>query len=111
MGDASRHARNELDRREFLKVSLTAAVALPVAGAVFGARTARAEDKMVTEVEAMKPTVQALQYVDASDKPDQNCANCQFYTAGDGGKGKCQLFMEGLVTEGGWCMSWTKKVT
>lgn len=102
-------SRNKLDRREFLKAGLTAAAALPIAGALFGARSARAQD--VTEVESMKPTVQALQYTATSEKPDQTCANCQFYTAGDDGNGKCQLFVEGTVTDGGWCMSWTKKVT
>ncbi len=107
MRDESRKA---MDRREFLKASLTATAALPVAGVVFGARTARAED-LVTDIEAVKPTVAALQYVHESAKPDQNCLNCQFYTAGEGGAGKCQLFPQGLVKEGGWCMSWTKKVT
>jgi anaerobic selenocysteine-containing dehydrogenase len=101
-------SRNTLDRREFLKAGLTAAAALPIAGALFGARSARAQSVM--EVESMKPTVQALQYTDTSDKPDQTCANCQFYTPGEGGSGKCQLFVEGTVTDGGWCMSWTKKV-
>lgn len=100
-----------MDRREFLKAGLATAAALPVVGAVFGARVARAEEQLVTEVEAMKPTVGALQYVHESAKEDQNCANCQFYTAGEGGKGKCQLFPQGLVKETGWCMSWTKKVT
>ncbi len=103
-------SRNDLDRREFLQVGLTAAAVLPVAGALLRAGTARAEGEMVTDVEAMKATVQALQYIDESAKPDQTCANCQFYTAGEGGKGKCLLFVQGLVTEGGWCMSWTKKV-
>jgi hypothetical protein len=101
-------SRNTLDRREFLKAGLTAAAALPIAGALFGARTARAQ--AVTDVESMKLTVQALQYAATSDKPDQNCANCQFYTPGEGGTGKCMLFVEGTVTEAGWCMSWTKKV-
>ncbi len=104
-------SRKPMDRREFLKASLTATAALPVAGVVLGARTARAEDKLVTDIEAVAPTVAALQYVHESAKPDQNCANCQFYTAGDAGQGKCQLFPQGLVKETGWCMSWTKKVT
>ncbi len=102
-------SRNTLDRRGFLKAGLTAAAVLPMAGALFGARTARAEE-LVTEVEAMKPTVQALQYVHKSVKADQNCINCQFYTAGEGDQGKCQLFPQGLVAGPGWCMSWTKKV-
>ncbi len=92
------------------------AVPVPLAGPLTyrvppeWAGTARAEEQMVTEVEAMKVTAQALQYTDVSAKPDQTCANCQFYTAGDGAKGKCQLFPQGLVAEAGWCMSWTKKL-
>lgn len=108
MRDESRKA---MDRREFLRAGLMATLALPVAGVVLGARTARAEDELVTEIEAMKPTVAALQYVHESAKPDQSCKNCQFYTAGADGKGKCMLFPQGLVEETGWCMSWTKKVT
>lgn len=103
-------SRNAMDRRDFLKAGLTATAALPVLGAVFAARTASAED-FVTDIEAMKPTVAALQYTHESAKPDQNCTNCQFYIPGDAGTGKCQLFPQGLVKDGGWCASWTKKVT
>ena len=105
-------SRNDLDRREFLKVGLTAAAVLPVAGALLGAGTARAGGELVTEVEAMKPTVEALQYIHESAKPDQTCKNCQFYTLqGDGATGKCQLFPVGLVAAEGWCASWAKKLT
>ena len=54
--------------------------------------------------------VSALQYVNESAKADQRCDNCQLYTAGEGGKGKCQLFPVGLVASGGWCSSWAQKV-
>lgn len=104
-------SRNDLDRREFLKAGLAAAAALPVAGALFGAATARAEGDMVTDIEAMKVTVQALQYVPVSTKPDQHCKTCQFFTPAGDAKGKCQLFTQGYVSENGWCMSWTKKVS
>ena len=104
--------RRALDRREFLKTSLTATALLPLAGVAFGATAAHAaDDQLVTEVPASGVMVTALQYTNESAKPDQNCANCQLYTTGEGGKGKCQLFQQGLVTEGGWCASWTKKVT
>ena len=99
-----------MDRRGFLRAGLTSAAALPVVATVFGARTARAADKSVTEIEANKIMVQSLQYVAESTKEGQNCANCQLYTAGEGGMGKCQLFMEGVVAEKGWCMSWAQKV-
>lgn len=70
-----------------------------------------AADALVTEVAAMKPTVEALQYVNQSTKPDQSCSGCQFYTAQTAERGKCQLFPQGLVSSGGWCTSWTKRVT
>jgi hypothetical protein len=78
-----------------------AAPATPPADA--GART------LVTEVEAMRPTVEALQYVSASTRPDQHCSNCLFYTAAEGGLGKCQLFLQGYVEERGWCSSWSAR--
>lgn len=75
-----------------------------------GAGTATG-DALVTEIDAMKPTVQALQYVHASTKPDQLCSSCQFYTAKSAERGSCQLFVQGLVEAGGWCSSWTKRAT
>ena len=67
-------------------------------------------DALVTEVAAMQSTVQALQYTNETDKPDQRCDGCQFYTATRADRGSCQLFTQGLVTAGGWCSSWTKKI-
>jgi len=66
-------------------------------------------DALVTEIAAMKPTVQALQYVSASTRPDQHCANCQFFTMRSTDRGTCQLFTQGFVAAGGWCASWTKR--
>lgn len=109
MSDPSKQA---LSRRDFLRTGLAAGALIPVAGLVLRAPAAwAADEKLVTETPAMAPTVQALQYRLVSDKPDQNCKNCQFYTPGTGGTGKCQLFVQGLVSEKGWCMSWTKKLT
>ena len=100
-------SKSSMDRREFLTVGMTTAALLP--GALLTARTASAE--LVTEVEANAPMVTALQYVNESAKADQNCGNCQLYTAGEGGVGKCQLFATGDVKEAGWCMSWAQKVS
>lgn len=103
--------QDDLNRREFLRVSLGAAAALPVAGALLVAVTARAEGQMVTDIAAMKPTVEALQYVAQSTKPGETCKVCQFYTPAGTGTGKCQLFTQGLVSENGRCASWVKKVS
>lgn len=66
--------------------------------------------KLVTEIPAMQPTVDALKYTHQSTTEGQRCDNCQFYTAQGGGRGKCQLFTQGLVEAEGWCSSWTKKI-
>ena len=67
------------------------------------------ERALVTEVEAMRPTAQALKYTSESTRPDQQCSSCLFYTAAGGGLGKCQLFPQGYVAERGWCSSWSAK--
>lgn len=103
-------SKSAMDRREFLAAGITAAAVVP--GVLMSARTARAEgDQLVTDIEANAPMVTALQYVNESTKEGQNCAGCQLYTAGDGGRGKCQLFPTGVVTDVGWCASYAPKVS
>lgn len=100
-------ADHGITRRDFHR--LGAAVLVTAATPLF-ARGALAEDaKLVTEIAANEPLVTSLQYTSQSEKPDQHCSNCMLYTAGEGGTGKCQLFTQGVVSENGWCMSWTKK--
>ena len=107
-----RSGLGSMNRRDFIKTGLSAAAVLPAAGVLLSATRASAEgSELVTEIADQAPMVAALQYTNESAKPDQKCADCQFYTPGDGGKGKCQLFQKGLVTEGGWCASWVKKAT
>lgn len=65
---------------------------------------------LVSQLPEQAPMVAALQYVDASPNPDQRCANCQLFSAAEGGVGKCQLFATGFVREGGWCASWAQRV-
>jgi len=46
----------------------------------------------------------------ATHKPDQTCANCQFYQGAAGsGSGPCQLFPGKAVNAKGWCQVWAKK--
>lgn len=72
---------------------------------------ADAEGALVTEVASAAAMVKALQYVNQSPKADQNCASCQLFTAASGGRGRCQLFPQGLVKESGWCASWAARVS
>ena len=70
---------------------------------------AAGEEELVTNVAAAAGMVSALQYVNTSVQPDQNCANCLFYKAQENDLGKCELLPMGLVKEGGWCSSWSAK--
>lgn len=103
------HQQLSLSRREFIQAGAAAAVALPAA-ALLGTRAARAEEKLVTDMPDQAYMVQALQYVNVSDRPGESCANCQFYTPGEDATGKCTLIPVGLVTEGGSCASYVTKV-
>ena len=68
------------------------------------------EERLVTEIPANATLVTSLKYVNASPEAEKRCGNCQLYTAGEGGRGKCTLFQSGLVAEAGWCQSWVAKV-
>ncbi|PEN09299.1 hypothetical protein CRI93_00790 [Longimonas halophila] len=59
------------------------------------------------QISQRETQTQALQYVEESPNPDQNCANCSFWQAPEGNAncGGCQLF-PGPVHPDGWCNSW-----
>lgn len=61
--------------------------------------------------EADMQTRQALQYVEQTENPEQNCKNCRFWVEEkfDGPCGGCQLIANGAVTPQGWCASWVAK--
>lgn len=63
-----------------------------------------------SEKERRAAQVDALQYVEQTERPDQNCANCLFYQqpTGDSACGACQLF-PGPVHPNGWCSTWQAK--
>ena len=106
---------NETDiesRRRFLKVAAGTTVAAVVMGGL--PRFARAADlPALTESD---PMAKALNYVElatkstnAKYKAGDDCANCQFYTAGPSGRGACQLFPGKSVNAKGWCAGHAKK--
>lgn len=53
--------------------------------------------------------IDALNYVEQTEKPNQNCANCQFYQQPGEGEdcGGCTLF-PGPVNPNGWCTTWVQ---
>lgn len=99
-------------RRIFLLKSIGAAVALPAAGKAL-AQAAPAK------VDPKDPQAAALGYVEDTTKVDakkypkwtkeQNCANCQLYTAKGADAGACTLFPNKAVAAKGWCSAWVKK--
>lgn len=85
--------------------------AQPPAPPTTGGAAPPGEGELVTEMPAMATLVASLQYVHRTSIPEQRCQGCQFYTAGQGDRGRCQLFTQGLVAAQGWCASWTKKIS
>ncbi|MBU2500312.1 high-potential iron-sulfur protein [bacterium] len=51
---------------------------------------------------------QGLEYVEATENPQENCGNCEFYVAPEAGRpcGACDLFSGPVVREG-WCVGWS----
>ena len=95
-------------RREFGKLGL--GLAASVGGLALGGRAARADDtKLVTEIPENAAIVSGLQYMNESPLPDNVCAGCVLYTAGENDRGKCTLFPQGVVSAKGHCLSWAAK--
>ena len=97
------------DRRAFLKVAALVAAAPFAARWAVGDARAQALPKLPLD----HPQGKALAYVeDAATvkaptfKPGSTCANCQFFTAANGG---CALFAGFSVAPKGWCSAWAKK--
>ena len=92
-------------RRRFILQAATAAIALPLFGQAFA--------QALKKLPADNATAKALKYVadaatskEQKKKPGANCANCQFFTAANGG---CTLFAGFSVAPKGWCTAWAKK--
>jgi len=102
-------------RRTFLRNTLVASAAIPMAGIPI---VLRAGGNKVAESD---PTAVALGYkhdasaVDTAKYPNratpegqkQFCHNCKLYKAGADGWGGCSIFGTKLVAGEGWCSAWT----
>lgn len=107
-------ANSKVARRTFLRNSLAATVAVPLAGIPIALR---AQDNQLAED---NPQAQALGYkhdtstVDGGKFPnhstDQKCSNCMLYQGqGEEGWGGCGIFPGKQVNAKGWCSAWVKK--
>ncbi len=87
-------------RREFVKTMAL----LPAASLL--AFSGRA---MAAMLSVDDPLAKSLGYIEATENPDQTCANCALYNAEDDSKGGCTIFPGRSVTANGWCKSWAAK--
>ena len=97
----------KITRRELGKLG---AAALVAGGAMLLGRPARADSHgIITEYAEQAPVATAVQYKEKSELPDSTCTNCILFTPGEGGRGKCALFLKGTVAAEGHCISWAAK--
>jgi High potential iron-sulfur protein len=82
---------------------------LAVAGPALAAAGAAAAESVCVDVSALpsgqRSMREAMNFKMASDDPKQVCGGCAFFTATDGGCGKCTIF-SGPVPAQGHCDSW-----
>lgn len=119
MSNASTRAR-----RDFLKLAAGAtgsAASLALIPALVHAQEAPAAPAgaELPHLAETDPTAQALGYKEdtakvdaakfANHKPEQLCSNCNFFTAGSGDYGPCQLFPGKAVHTNGWCAGYVVK--
>lgn len=116
---------NTCVRRDFLKLaaSTTGSIAtLALVPTLLRAQAAPAQQATGAQLPHLAetdPVAQALGYkedtakVDTtkfpSHKPEQTCANCNFFTAGNGEYGPCQLFPGKVAHANGWCAGYVVK--
>src|SRR5690606_23139698 len=106
-------------RRRFLKYSVTALLALPLAqflAACTKGGGGEALPEGQKKLDTTDPVAQALGYTEDATKVDvakfpkkagpdgasQKCSTCVQYTAVNGSWGRCNIFPQGLVAAEGW---------
>lgn len=94
---------NNVNRRDFLKLSGSTLIGLTLGGV---ALRANAQE----QVKLDDPTAVALKYVHESKVEGNNCANCQYIQGEDGKEWRpCGIFPGKVVNAKGWCSAWMKK--
>ncbi len=120
--------KRSLTRRELIEKAAIAGVAIGLGGLIIGCESdkkpvaaptptdkkpadakpaANACDDVSSLSEAEKKGREGLKYASVSPKPEQDCANCNFYKTGSP-CGTCTL-VKGPIAEKGWCSAWVKK--
>jgi hypothetical protein len=94
---------NNVNRRDFLKLSGSTLIGLTLGGI---ALRANAQEKLKLD----DPTAVALKYVHESKIEGSQCANCQYIQGADGQEWRpCGIFPGKVVSSKGWCSAWMKK--
>ena len=94
---------NNVNRRDFLKLSGTSLIGLTLGGV---ALRVNAQE----QVKLDDPTAVALKYVHSSEVEGKNCENCQYIQGEDGQEWRpCAFFPGKVVNAKGWCAGWMKK--
>ena len=103
----------KIGRRGVMKRALTVLGAAAIAPAVLtacGGEESEGGALSCTDTsglsEAQTATRSSQEYVDSSPNADQNCANCNFFTAGQAGQcGSCTV-IQGPIHPDGYCNLW-----
>jgi hypothetical protein len=111
----------DLTRRAFLQKSALLGIAVGAGSLLSGCSSAEDQPAVVDQPAAgpldcsdvtglsdqQVTTRTGLQYVDVSEKPDQNCLNCLHWVPADqpDACGGCNL-VPGPIAPEGWCLSW-----
>lgn len=112
----------DLSRRRFLTIAVTAAATAPLALRGLEAQAATpppapAAAKPLPKLALTDPTAKALAYSEdatkvkhASFKAGSSCLNCNLYKGAKGQAfGPCTIFPKNTVAAKGWCTAWAKK--
>lgn len=95
-----------ISRRKLLGATATAIISTPMLSLL--TRTAGATEAPLVDPDDAQ--AKALSYTHSSPKADQNCANCQLFSAGaDAEWGPCAIFPGKQVANAGWCSAWVKR--
>lgn len=99
----------DIKRRKFTKIFGAGTVCIPIYS-IIGSSSLHAEETKMLNPDS--PEAQSLQFTIESDKADQRCAKCMFYSSVEtAGNGICMVFGGRTVPGMGWCTAFQAKKT